>query len=203
MLVAMVLGLGQLMSACYSLMRLLTLVPMLRLPRPAAYFDEKELMYWELPLFCYDTCTLNYYWVSIFVHVLIAVSLNFDFLKKYAEAIGAGDQAAIDKFKEKMRKEGKWSDEAPYFYFMSAAFVKECTTRWLPPMQELRRDGHLEMKQIRLVDSFEQAEEEARLPKEKAAVEKVAAEKAVNGKEIGKGIDASNEAAEKEASAAS
>ena len=199
MLVAMVLGLGQLMSACYSLMRLLTLVPMLRLPRPAAYFDEKELMYWELPLFCYDTCTLNYYWISIFVHVLIAVSLNFDFLKKYAEAIGAGDQAAIDKLKEKMRKEGKWSDEAPYFYFMSATFVKECTTRWLPPMQELRRDGHLEKKQIRLVDSFEQAEEEARLSKEKAAVEKVAAEKAVNGKEIGKGIDASNEAAEKEA----
>ena len=203
MLVAMVLGLGQLMSACYSLVRLLTLVPMLRLPRPAAYFDDKGLMYWELPFFCYDTCTLNYYWVSIFVHVLIAVALNFDFLKKYASAIGAGDQAAIEKLKEKMREEGEWSDEAPYFYFIPAKFVEECTTRWLPPMQELRRYGHLEMKEIRLVDAFEQAEEEeeeeAPLAKEEAAVEKVRAQKAVNAKDIGKGIDASNQAADKEA----
>ena len=197
MLVAMVLGLGQLMIACFSLVRLLTLVPMLRLPRPAAYFDEKRLMYWELPFFCYDTCTINYYWVSIFVHVLIAVALNFDFLKKYASAIGAGDQSAIKKLKEKMRKESKWSDEAPYFYFIPAIFVEECTTRWLPPMQELRRYGHLEMKDIRLVDAFEQAE--ARPAKEKAAVEKVAAENAVYGKDNSKGNDASNQAAEKEA----
>ena len=198
MLVAMVLGLGQLMSACYSLMRLLTLVPMLRLPRPAAYFDDKGLMYWELPFFCYDTCTLNYYWVSIFVHVLIAVALNFDFLKKYASAIGAGDQAAINKLKEKMRKEGEWSDEAPYFYFMTATFVKECDDKRLPPMQELLDDGHLEKIRIRLVDAFEQAEEEARLAKEKAAVEKAAAEK-VKGIAIGKGIDESNQAVEKAA----
>jgi hypothetical protein len=179
---------------------------MLRLPRPAAYFDEKGLMYWELPLFCYDTCTLNYYWVSIFVHVLIAVALNFDFLKKYASAIGAsaigaGDQAAIEKLKEKMRKEGEWSNEVPYFYFIPAKFVEECTTRWLPPMQELRRYGHLEMKEIRLVDAFEQAEEEEEAPlaKEEAAVENVPAQKAVNAKDIGKDIDASNQAADKEA----
>ena len=199
MLVAMVLGLGQLMSACYSLMRLLTLVPMLRLPRPAAYFDDKGLMYWELPFFCYDTCTLNYYWVSIFVHVLIAVALNFDFLKKYASAIGAGDQAAINKLKEKMRKEGEWSDEAPYFYFMTATFVKECDDKRLPPMQELLDDGHLEKIRIRLVDAFKQAEEEARLAKEKAAAEKAAAENVVYGKDNSKGIDESNQADEKEA----
>ena len=199
MLVAMVLGLGQLMSACYSLVRLLTLVPMLRLPRPAAYFDDKGLMYWELPFFCYDTCTLNYYWVSIFVHVLIAVALNFDFLKKYASAIGAGDQAAINKLKEKMRKEGEWSDEAPYFYFMTATFVKECDDKRLPPMQELLDDGHLEKIRIRLVDAFKQAEEEARLAKEKAAAEKAAAENVVYGKDNSKGIDESNQADEKEA----
>jgi hypothetical protein len=200
MLVAMVMGLGQLMSACYSLMRLLLLVPMLRLPRPAAYFDEKGLMSLELPLYCYgNTCTYYDFGGTIFVHFLIAVALNFDFLKKYASAIGAGDQVAIDKLKEKMRKEGEWSDEAPYFYFIPAKFVEECTTRWLPRMQELLDDGHLKKKRIRLVDAFEQAEEEARLAKEKAADEKVAAEKAVNGKDIGKGVDESNQATEKEA----
>ena len=200
MLVAMVLGLGQLMFACYSLMRLLLLVPMLRLPRPAAYFDEKGLMSLELPLYCYgNTCTLYDFGGTIWVHVLIAVALNFDFLKKYASAIGAGDQAAIDKLKEKMRKEGEWSDEAPYFYFIPATFVKECTNKRLPPMQELLDDGFLDKIRIHLVSAFKQAEEEARLAKEKAAVEKAAAEKSVNGKDIGKGIDASNQAAEKEA----
>ena len=200
MLVAMVLGLGQLMFACYSLMRLLLLVPMLRLPRPAAYFDEKGLMSLELPLYCYgNTCTLYDFGGTILVHVLIAVALNFDFLKKYASAIGAGDQAAIDKLKEKMRKEGEWSDEAPYFYFIPATFVKECTNKRLPPMQELLDDGFLDKIRIHLVNAFKQAEEEARLAKEKAAVEKAAAEKSVNGKDIGKGIDASNQAAEKEA----
>ena len=200
MLVAMVLGLGQLMFACYSLMRLLLLVPMLRLPRPAAYFDEKGLMSLELPLYCYgNTCTLYDFGGTILVHVLIAVALNFDFLKKYASAIGAGDQAAIDKLKEKMRKEGEWSDEAPYFYFIPATFVKECTNKRLPPMQELLDDGFLDKIRIHLVSAFKQAEEEARLAKEKAAVEKAAAEKSVNGKDIGKGIDASNQAAEKEA----
>jgi hypothetical protein len=127
------------------------------------------------------------------VHVLIAVALNFDFLKKYASAIGAsaigaGDQAAIEKLKEKMRKEGKWSDEAPYFYFMSAKFVKKCKTRWLPPMQELLDDGHLEKIRIRLVDAFEQAEKEAQLAREKAAAEKAPAEVAVAKKE-NQGID--------------
>ena len=200
MLVAMVLGLGQLMFACYSLMRLLLLVPMLRLPRPAAYFDEKGLMSLELPLYCYgNTCTLYDFGGTILVHVLIAIALNFDFLKKYASAIGAGDQAAIDKLKEKMRKEGEWSDEAPYFYFIPATFVKECTNKRLPPMQELLDDGFLDKIRIHLVNAFKQAEEEARLAKEKAAVEKAAAEKSVNGKDIGKGIDASNQAAEKEA----
>ena len=206
MLVAIVLGLGQLMSASYSLMRLLLLVPMLRLPRPAAYFDENGLMSLEQPLYCYgNTCTLYDFGGTIFVHVLIALALNFDFLKKYASAIGAGDQAAINKLKEKMRKEGEWSDEAPYFYFMTATFVKECDDKRLPPMQELRDDGHLVKKEIRLVDAFKQAEEEfARLAKEKAAVEKAAAEKAadekaVKGIGIGKGIDESNQPVEKAA----
>jgi hypothetical protein len=170
MLVAMVLGLGQLMSACYSLVRLLTLVPMLRLPRPAAYFDEKGLMYWELPLFCYDTCTLNYYWVSIFVHVFIAVALNFDFLKKYASAIGAGDQAAIGKLMEKMKEEGKWSDEAPYFYFLSSEVVLGCKTRSLEPMQNLRDVHLLKKKKIKLINAFRQAEKEALLAKASAVL---------------------------------
>jgi hypothetical protein len=114
MLVAMVLGLGQSMSAFYSLMRLSLLVPKLGLPRPAAYFDKTGLMSLELPLYCYgNTCTYYDFGGTIIVHVLIVVVLNFDFLKKYASAIGAGDQAAINKLKEKMRKEGEWSDEAP------------------------------------------------------------------------------------------
>jgi hypothetical protein len=108
MLFAIVLALGQLMSACYALMRLLLLVPMLRLPRPAAYFDEKGLITRELPLYCYGTTCSDYdYAGTIFVHVVIALALNFDFLKKYASAIGAGDQAAIDKYKNKMKQMNK------------------------------------------------------------------------------------------------
>ena len=73
MLFAIVLALGQLMSACYALMRLLLLVPMLRLPRPAAYFDEKGLITRELPLYCYGTtcsthlisgCSSRYAWIA-------------------------------------------------------------------------------------------------------------------------------------------
>jgi len=226
MLVAMVLGLGQSMSAFYSLMRLSLLVPKLGLPRPAAYFDKTGLMSLELPLYCYgNTCTYYDFGGTIIVHVLIVVAFNFDFLKKYASAIGAGDQAAIKKLKEKMRKEKiwneeiqkyecKWSDEAPYFYFIPATFVKECDDKRLPPMQVLDDDEILEKIQIRLVDAFEQAEKEARMAKEKVAAEKAAAEKvaaekvaaekvavekAVKGIDIGKGIDESTQSDEKEA----
>ena len=171
MLVAMVLGLGQFMSACYSLVRLLTLVPMLRLPRPAAYFDEKGLMYWELPFFCYgNTCTYYDFNCTIQVHVLIALALNFDFLKKYATAIGAGDQAAIGKLKEKMKEEGEWSDAAPYFYFLSRQVVLGCKTRSLEPMQNLRDVDHLKKKKIKLIDAFRQAEKEALLAKASAVL---------------------------------
>ena len=194
MLFAIVLALGQLMSACYALMRLLLLVPMLRLPRPAAYFDEKGLITRELPLYCYGTTCSDFdYAGTIFVHVIIALALNFDFLKKYASAIGAGDQAAIDKLKEKMRQKKKnevtgemeceWSDAAPYFYFLPRQVVLECKTRSLPPMQILHRDNLLERKQIRLIDAFKQAEKEALLAKEKAAAKKAAAKPAENAEE--------------------
>ena len=76
MIVAMVLGLAQLVSVVYSFIRLLLLVPLLRLPRPAAYFDRADLMARELPLFLYGTFTLYDYWGTIFVHVLIAVALS-------------------------------------------------------------------------------------------------------------------------------
>jgi len=159
MLVAMVLGLAQLAWAFYSFMRLLLNVPMLRLPRPAAYFDRTDSMARELPLYFYGTFTFYDFWGSIFVHVLIAVLLNFDFLKKYASAIGAGGQKAVDELKEEMRQSkqwerAEWSDEAPYFYFLPRQVVLDCKTRSLPPMQALRDVGHLEKIPIPLSDAF-------------------------------------------------
>ena len=154
MLVAMVLGLAQLVWAFYSFMRLLLIVPMLRLPRPAAYFDRADSMARELPLYFYGTFTFYDFWGCIFVHVIIAVLLNFDFLKRYASAIGAGGQDAVDELKEKMKDTCEWSRDAPYFYFLTRQVVLDCKTRSLPPMQTLRDVGHLEMIQIPLSDAF-------------------------------------------------
>ena len=165
MLVAMMLGLAQLISAVYSFLRLLLLVPLLRLPRPAAYFDRTDLMARELPLYLYGIFTFYDFWGTIFVHVLIAVALNFDFLKTSASRLRRKDevkeQKAIDNLKEKMKKkihteneECEWSDAAPYFYFLPRQVVLECETRSLPPMQELHKVGSLEKITIRLVDAF-------------------------------------------------
>jgi len=150
-LVAMALGFAQLVSAFYSFLRLLLLVPLLRLPRPAAYFDRPELMARELPFFLYGSSTDFDFWLAIFVHVLIAIALNFDFLKKYASQLRVNEveeQKAIDKLKE------DWSDEAPYFYFIPAQAVRDCKTRSLPPMQALRDVGHLKLIKISLVEAF-------------------------------------------------
>jgi hypothetical protein len=171
MIVAMMLGLVQLISAFYAFMRLLLLVPLLRLPRPAVYFDQTDLMARELPLYFYGTFTLFDFWGAMFVHVLIAVALNFDFFKTYASRLRRVDegqeQKAIDELKTKMRQmkrnektgemEREWSDAAPYFWFVPAQIVLECRTRSLPPMQKLRDVGHLEKKRIPLSDAFNQA----------------------------------------------
>ena len=164
MLVAMVLGFAQLVSAIYSFLRLLLLVPLLRLPRPAAYFDRPDLIVRELPFFLYGRSTDFDFWLAIFVHVLIAIALNFDFLKKYASGLSRVEQEAIDKLKKEMTKmkmneetrqmECEWSDEAPYFYFIPAQVVRDCKTRSLPPMQALRADGHLKQKKVRLAKAF-------------------------------------------------
>ena len=155
MLVAMVLGFAQLVSAFYSFLRLLLLVPLLRLPRPAAYFDRPDLIVRELPFFLYGRSTDFDFWLAIFVHVLIAIALNFDFLKKYASGLRLSEeQKTIDKLKDEMRSNGKWSVEAPYFYFMPAQVVRDCKTRSLPPMQALRAVGNLEKKKVRLAKAF-------------------------------------------------
>ena len=156
-LVAMVLGFAQLVSAFYSFLRLLLLVPLLRLPRPAAYFDRPELMARELPFFLYGRATDFDFWLAIFVHVLIAIALNFDFLKKYASLLRVNEneeQKAVDKLKVEMKDDGEWSDEAPYFYFIPAQDVRDCKTRSLPPMQALRDVGHLKLIKISLVEAF-------------------------------------------------
>jgi hypothetical protein len=157
MLVAMVLGLGQTMNTVYAFVRLLLIVPLLRLPRPAAYFDEKGLMDLELPLYCHGSaCNLYDFSATMLVHVLIFIVVNFDFLKRYTSLIGAGGQVAIDELKEDMKKKGEWSDEEPYFYFIPRQVVLECKTRSLPPMQALRDVvGHLEKIKISLVDAFD------------------------------------------------
>jgi hypothetical protein len=171
MIVAMMLSLAQLVSALYAFMRLLLLVPLLRLPRPAAYFDRTDSMARELPLYFYGPFLFYDFWATIFVYVLIAVALNFDFFKTYASRLRRVDegqeQKAIDELKTKMRQmkknettgemECEWSDEAPYFWFMPAQIVLECRTRSLPPMQTLRAVGHLEKKRIPLSDAFNQA----------------------------------------------
>jgi hypothetical protein len=166
MIVAMVLGLVQLISAFYAFLRLILLVPLLRLPRPAAYFDRTDLMARELPLYFYGPFLFYDFWATIFVYVLIAVALNFDFFKTYASRLRRVDeQKAIDELKTKMRqmkkneKTGKmeceWSDEAPYFYFVPRRDVLDWQrTRSLPPMQTLRDVVHLEKITIRLVDAF-------------------------------------------------
>jgi hypothetical protein len=121
----------------------------------------------ELPFFLYGSSTDFDFWLAIFVHVLIAIALNFDFLKKYASRLRVNEseeQKAIEELKKKMRQmkknektgemECEWSDEVPYFYFIPAQHVRDCKTRSLPYMQALRDSGHLETIQIRLVDAF-------------------------------------------------
>jgi hypothetical protein len=158
MLVAMVLGLAQLVSALYAFMRLLLLVPLLRLPRPSAYFDRTDLMARELPFVFYGTITFYDFWGAIFVHVLIAVALNFDFLKTSASRLRQRDetkeQKAIDKLIMEMNHKREWSNDAPYFYFVPRRVVLDCQTRSLPHMQALRDVGHLEKITIRLIDAF-------------------------------------------------
>ena len=85
------------------------------------------------------------------------IALNFDFLKKYALLLRVNEdeeQKAIKELKEKMKDDGKWSDEAPYFYFVPAQDVRDRKTRSLPPMQVLRDFYHLEKINIRLVEAF-------------------------------------------------
>ena len=155
MLVAMVLALGQTMNTVYAFVRLLLIVPLLRLPRPAAYFDEKGMMDLELPLYCHGSvCNLADFYATMLGHVLIFIVVNFDFLKRYASLIRAGGQGAIDELKTKMEKKGEWSEEEPYFYFLPSQVVLECKTRSLPPMQTLRDVGHLEKIKIKLIDAF-------------------------------------------------
>ena len=162
MLVAMVLGLGQTMNTVYAFVRLLLIVPLLRLPRPAAYFDEKGVMDLELPLYCHGSaCNLADFYATMLGHVLIFIVVNFDFLKRYASLIRAGGQEAIDEHIKKMKEKKEWRDEEPYFYFVSRKFVLECRTRSLPPMQTLRDVGHLEKLRIPLRDAFNQAKADA------------------------------------------
>eukprot|EP00900_Chrysochromulina_parva_P001916 jgi/Chrpa1/11725/Chrysochromulina_OHIO_Genome00021304-RA len=147
MLVAIVLGAVQLIATLFSFMRLFSVVIRLSVPRPAAYFDRTDMMTkYELPLTCYGDCATWKVWSKYVLFALILLALNFDFFKKYAFPV----EHAI----EKLRRSQEWDDDAPSFYFIPAEWVRSCSTRSLPRMQELREDGHLTKKKIPLASAF-------------------------------------------------
>jgi hypothetical protein len=157
MIVAMLLGLVQLMNMIFSCMRLLLIVPRLQSPRQAAYFDREDSMVEELPLFCYSSdCIGIHLWGTVCLHALIAVVVNFDILVQYALYLGSSDKE-LKKAIDRLRKH-EWEDNAPFFYFLSAEDVRECFKTAedgkLPRMQTLKKAGKLTKMKIPLIDAF-------------------------------------------------
>jgi hypothetical protein len=152
MIVAMLLGLVQLMNMIFSCMRLLLIVPRLQSPRQAAYFDREDSMVEELPLFCYSSdCIFYQLWGTVCLDGLIAIALNFDMLKKILAQKKAEQE--LKKAKEELKK--TWNEHAPFFYFLKAKYVREeCAEKSLPRMQTLRHAGKLKKMKIPLVDAF-------------------------------------------------
>jgi ABC-type multidrug transport system fused ATPase/permease subunit len=158
MLVAILLSLVSLIMTLFSFMRLLLLVLRLSVPRPAPYFDRTDLMNkYELPLTCYGNCISIWFYGKIALYLLILFVLNFDFiLEKFASRLRISDEAQkelVDQAIKKLRNQG-WVDDAPSFYFIPAEWVRACGTKSLPRMQELRKDKHLEKKNIPLASAF-------------------------------------------------
>ena len=166
MIVAMLLGLVQLMSMIFSCMRLLLIVPRLQSPRQAAYFERVDSMAEELPLFCYSNdCIFYQLWGTVCLDGLIAVALNFDLLKKIASKLSGSDQAEeeLKLAKEELMK--TWEKHAPFFYFLPAKYVRETNgpenvrngnekPPSLPRMQTLRDAGILQKMKIPLKNAF-------------------------------------------------
>eukprot|EP00900_Chrysochromulina_parva_P012971 jgi/Chrpa1/21675/Chrysochromulina_OHIO_Genome00011508-RA len=157
MLVAMVLGLVSLMLTLFSFMRLLLIGLRLSAPRPAAYFDQTDLMKtYELPLFCYGECGAIRFWVKLVLYLLILFALKFDFLALYASRLRDPNEVQKEQLEEaikELRSQG-WDDDAPSFYFIPAEWVRECSTKSLPRMQTLRDGGHLTRKSVPLAPAF-------------------------------------------------
>jgi hypothetical protein len=152
MIVALLLGLVQLMSMIFSCMRLLLIVPRLQSPRQAAYFDREDSMVEELPLFCYSSdCIFYQLWGTVCLDGLIAIALNFDMLKKILAQKKAEEE--LKKAKEELEK--TWVKHEPFFYFLPAKYIRElCAEKSLPRMQTLRDAGRLEKMKIPLIDAF-------------------------------------------------
>jgi hypothetical protein len=152
MLVAMVLGLVSLMLTLFSFMRLLLIGLRLSAPRPAAYFDQTDLMKtYELPLFCYGECGAIRLWVKLVLYLLILFALKFDFLAKFASRLRISER--VNQAIKELRSQG-WDDDAPSFYFIPAEWVRACDTKSLPRMQTLRDVGRLTKIKIPLASAF-------------------------------------------------
>jgi hypothetical protein len=65
----------------------------------------------------------------------------------------AQQKEQVDQAIKELRSQG-WDDDAPSFYFIPAEWVRECGTKSLPRMQELRKDGHLTKIKIPLASAF-------------------------------------------------
>ena len=158
MLVAMVLGVVQLIATLFSFMRLIIVVIRLSVPRPAAYFDRTDVMTkYELPLTCYGECGSIKVWSKYVLYGLILFTLNFDFiLKKFVDQLRDPDEAQkelVDQAIKELRSQG-WEDDEPSFYFLPAKIVREWSSELLPRMQALRDDGHLKRMSVPLESAF-------------------------------------------------
>ena len=162
MLVAMVLGVVQLIATLFSFMRLIIVVIRLSVPRPAAYFDRTDVMTkYELPLTCYGECGSIKVWSKYVLYGLILFALNLDFLQKYVKHVLISEEAQnllLDQEIETLKKGNKegqvWNDDEPSFYFLPAKLVREWSAETLPRMQKLRDMGHLEKRYVPLKDAF-------------------------------------------------
>jgi len=99
--------------------------------------------------------------VNVGVWCLAAGLMGLEFFLRSLEKLVSGSelerqvQEAINELRNHERVEEKWEDNAPFFYFLPARVVRECSTPSLPHMQALRDVGHLKRIKIALVDAFQ------------------------------------------------
>ena len=105
----------------------------------------------QMPGVCYGSCASFVFLLSwIAAWCAIVLILNFDRLRGL---VMEQKERARNKQARATVEEG-WIPRVPSFYFMPADYVRNLSARALPRFQELRNDGVLEKRSIKLAEAF-------------------------------------------------